>query len=269
MKTDILNFNRLGLMFRRYFAERSRFELIQWITMIIVFMFLRNNVTGISISIVVSGVIYASSFYKEIHSPGSGVAYFMIPASQLEKTILGVVITSFYYFVMILVAYIVGNLLGTLFFNMLASLNGAIGLDLFHHSSLQWSLFSVSFAEPGWVNVNVNGSSNFFENATTNYLLRIFHLFLIGQSIYMLGSIYFKHIRFFATFLATIVIGLILLIVFATEARLLFGNFNAIPNYSLNYDFSHTVGSILKNALWLLPPFLWVVSYFRLTEKQV
>jgi len=257
MKTDILNFNRLGLLFSRFFGERSRYELIQWITMTIVFMFLRNNMAGMAIAILVSGVVYASNFYKEIHSPGNGAAYFMIPASQLEKTILGVVMTSFYYFVMIIIAYVIGNLLGTLLFNMLASLNDIIGIDLFHHSPLQWSLLHISI-EP-WLD----------KTEHNNFILFLLRLFLIGQSIYMLGSLYFKRNHFFATFLTTIVIGLILLIVFATEARLLFGNFNVTPNQSLSYDFSHTVGSILKSVIWLIPPFFWVVSYFRLTEKQV
>jgi len=265
MKTDILNFKRLGLLFQRYFIERSRTELIYWIIMVIVFMFIRN-VTQVMIGlIVIAGAFYASHFFREIHSPDNGVAYFMIPATQLEKTILGVVMIFFYYFIMILIAYIVGNLLGTFLNNMLASIN----MSPFHHSPLQWWLYSSISVKTVWTNVNVNGSDNLIRIESTNYLLRTFHLFLIGQSIYMLGSIYFKRNQFLATFLVTNVIGLILLIVFATEARLLYDNFTVTPNHSLGYDFSHTVESILKSVIWLIPPFFWVVSYFRLTEKQV
>jgi len=258
MKTDILNFNRLGLLFQRFFGERSRYELIQWLTMTIVFMFMRNNVIGMTIAILVSGVVYASNFYKEIHSSGNGVAYFMIPASQLEKTILGVVITSFYYFAMIIVAYVIGNLLGTLLFDMLSSLNGIIGINLFHYSSLQWNLFDISSAP----RINTIGHDSLF-------ILHLFEIFLIGQSVYLLGSIYFKRNHFFATLLSKIIVGLILLIVFAIELRLIFGNFSMIPNHNISYDFGNTFGSILRNIIWLVPPFFWVVSYFRLTEKQV
>ena len=255
MKTNQLNIKRLELLFRRFFSERFRNELIQWVTMTIVFMFLRNNGVGMIIAILVSGVVYASNFYKGIHAPGNGIAYFMIPASQLEKTIVGVVMTSFYYFVMILIAYAIGNLLGTLLFNLIASLNGIIGIDLFHHSALQWTLFGV-FMQP-------------YMSGHAYALSHLFKAFLIGQSIYLLGSIYFKRNHFFATFLAIIVTGLILLIVFATELRLIFGNFTFLPNQSLSIDFGRTVGSILGNIIWLLPPFFWVVSYYRLTEKQV
>ena len=268
MKTNIFSFNRLGLLFRRFFAERSRYELIQWITMTIVFMFLRNFGVGIAIAIVVSGVIYASNFYKEIHLVGNGAAYFMIPASQLEKTILGVVITSFYYFAMIVVAYIIGNLLGTFLNNIFASMNIMInanifGLNLFHYSPLHWYLFHIPVGP--------------FEdtNGHTNFVIGLYELFWIGQSIYLLGSIYFKRNHFFATFLATNVIHIILLILFVLELKLFYGhesmtlNFNSANNRLFFYGFDKMIGRILEVGLWLLPPFFWVVSYFRLTEKQV
>jgi len=269
MKTKQLNIKRLGFLFQRFFGERSRQELIQWTTMMIVFMVLRNNAVGMSIAILVSGVVYASNFYKEIHSPGSGIAYFMIPASQLEKTILSVVMTSFYYFIMILIAYIIGNLLGTLLNNMIASMNNlVIDFNLFHHSALQWKLFGGS--NNHLISVSMDGQpGNFFEKGHSFFLLHLFEAFLIGQSIYLFGSIYFKRNHFFATFLATIVIGLILLIVFSTELRLIFGSFSMTSNSSLGYNFGKTIGSILKSIIWLLPPFFWVVSYYRLTEKQV
>jgi len=270
MKTDIFSFSRLGLLFRRFWGERSRYELIQWITMTIVFMFIRNaNAVGLAMAILISGVIYASNFYKDIHSQGSGVAYFMIPASRLEKTILGVVMTSFYYFAMIIIAYVIGNLLGTLVNNVIASTSSVlVDLNLFHHSTLQWKLFGNY--NDSLVNVSVNGQpSNFFTKEHPNFLFHLFELFLIGQSIYLLGSIYFKRNHFFATFLATIVIELILLIVFSTELRLIFGNFSFTPNNSLSYDFGNTVRSILKYIVWLIPPFFWIVSYFRLSEKQI
>jgi len=264
MKTDSLNFKRLGLLFRRFFIERSRYELIQWITMMIVFMFLRNNSVGMTMAILISGVVYASNFFKDIHSRGNGAAYFMIPASQLEKTIVGVVMTSFYYLAMIIVAYLIGNLLGTFLNNMLAGINILPGFSPFHHSPLQWHLFS-GFSDP-FVNINVNGDSKFLGNTFSNHLYHLFCLFLIGQSIYMLGSIYFKRNHFLATFLAVFVIQLLLFLLFAAILRLVFG----INNGQIStYEWGMMVGKILKSLLWLLAPFFWVVSYFRLSEKQI
>jgi len=274
MKTNIFSFNRLGLLFQRFFAERSRYELIQWVTMMIVFMFIRNINPAMLIAILVSGVIYASNFYKEIHSSGNGAAYFMIPASQLEKTIVGVVITSFYYFAMIIITYVIGNLLGTLLNNLIASTNvmQMIGLNFIHHSDLQWKLFDISLKPE-----IIEKGQNFFERTHSSFFLGLFGLFLLGQSIYLLGSIYFKRVPFFATLLALNVIQTIIGIVFLTEFVLIVGNIYNLGGISNSYDLGQTVGHTIYNLVhklpeiifWLLSPFFWIVSYFRLTEKQV
>ena len=257
MKTNLFNFNRLGLLFQRYFAKRFQTELIYWGIMAIVFMFIRNTVPAMAGLIIIAGVFYAARFFREIHYPGNGVAYFMIPASQLEKLTVGVIMTSFYYFAMMIIAYVVGNLLGTFLNNTIASMNiSIIGFNLFHHSLLQWKLFGISI-EP-W----------FIEKEHTNFLLYCFEAFLVGQSVYLLGSIYFKRNPFFATFLSLIVVQLFLFILLLIELKLFFGT------YSINFEISafslgRIVSHIFKVAVWALPPFLWVVSYFRLKEKQI
>ena len=257
MKTDQINFNRLGLLFQRFFIERSRTELVYWSIMAIVFMFLRNNIPGMIGLIVIGGVVYASRFFKEIHYPGNGVAYFMIPATQLEKLIVGIVITSFYYFAMMMITYAAGNLLGTFFNNMLASMNINIlfGFSPFHYSPLQWKLLGSP------IEAMISEGSGMH----TNIMTFLFELFLVGQSIYLLGSIYFKRNQFFATLLATNIIQILLFILFVVELKLFFDTTNLELS---NYEWGRTVGHVLRGFIWLLPPFFWVVSYFRLTEKQ-
>ena len=253
MKTNSFNFNRLGLLFQRYFIERFHTELIYWSILVIVFMLIRNVVPLMALLITIAGVFYAARFFRGIHFPGSGIAYFMIPATQLEKLIVGVVMTSFYYFVMMIITYIVGNLLGTFLNNVFASTNMMIGFSFFHYSPLQWKLFGTF------------GNLGFLQNGQANFLLYLFVLFLVGQSVYLLGSIYFKSNQFFATFLATNVIQFLLFILFAVELKL----FGTGADLNLSYDWGTMVGNVLRILIWLLPPFFWVVSYFRLTEKQV
>jgi len=257
MKTNLFSSNRIGLLFQRYFAERFQTELIYWSIMVIVFMFIRNNTPVMAGLILIAGVFYAARFFREIHYSGNGIAYFMIPASQLEKVTVGVVMTSFYYFAMMIIAYVIGNLLGTFLNNIIASMNiSIIGINVFHHSFLQWKLFGISI-EP-W----------FTEKEHTNFLLYLFELFLVGQSIYMLGSIYFKRNQFFATFLTVIVTQLFLFILFLIELKLFLGVYSI--NFEINAtDLGRMLSHIFKIGVWLLPPFLWVVSYFRLTEKQI
>ena len=205
--------------------------------------------------IIIAGVFYAARFFREIHSSGNGVAYFMIPATQLEKMTVGIVMTSFYYFAMIIIAYAAGNLLGTLFNNMLASMNfSVVGIDIFHHSSLQWKLF-------------VTDSANPFANIGKSFF-SLFLFFLLGQSVYLLGSTYFKNNQFLKTLLATNIIQICLFILFVIELVLFTGRTNVIVE-NPSYDIGMMIGRIMRYTTCFLIPFFWVVSYFRLTEKQV
>jgi len=250
MKTSIFNFNRFGLLFQRYFMERFNTEAIYWSIMVITFALIRNVVPIMSALILIAGAFYAARFFREIHSPSNGVAYFMIPATQFEKLIVSILMTTVYFFTMMIVSYVIGNFLGAFLNNMLAN----IDLLPFQHSSIQWKLFS-------------NISTPFKESY---FLFTIFKLFLLHQSIYLLGSIYFKNNHFFKTFLAINIIQLFLLIVFIIELRLFFGFGGLNININnLSYDFGMTVGKIMRSIIYALTPFFWVVSYFRLTEKQI
>jgi hypothetical protein len=256
MKTDIFNLNRLGLLFQRYFAERFHTELIYWGIMIIVFMFIRNTPTAIFLMIIVAGVFYAARFFREIHSRSNGIAYFMIPATQLEKLTVGIVMTSFYYFAMMIITYVIGNLLGTALNNILASMNFLI---LFNHSPLQWRLFSL---DSFWNNF---GTIEYM----MDFRIWLLVLFLYSQSLYLLGGVYFKRNQTLTTYLTTNVIGFLLLIFFVVETLLIFGHLNSFAGMNFPYWWDQFFIYALQAFVSLLIPFFWVVSYFRLTEKQV
>jgi|GEM_PF-455815 len=266
MKTNIFDFKRVGLLFQRYFTERSNTELIYWSIMAIVFMLIRNVTPLMVILIIVAGAFYAGRFFREIHSRSNGVAYFMIPATQLEKLVVGIVMTTFYYFAMMMIAYVAGNLLGTFINNMLASVD-FIGLNIFHHIPLQWKLFEATIP-----NTTVIFNSSGIPSYQTNYisLFNILVAFLLVQSIYLFGSIYFKSNQTLKTFLAVNVIQILLVIVLVIEVRLITGGFSInMTTMQSAHDFGEMVRNIVRPIVYLLPPFFWVVSYFRLTEKQV
>jgi len=257
MKTNIFNLRRVGLLFQRYFIERSRSELIYWGLMAIVFMFMRNSIPGMFGFILIAGVLYASRFFKEIHHSGNGLAYFMIPATQLEKLTVSIVITTFYYFAMMIIAYVIGNLAGTFLNNMLASMD-YLPNGLFHHSSLQWKLFE----ETG-----VSVFSKKFGIEKMLYIVSIFRSFIFFQPLFLFGGIYFKKNQAFKTFAATILFYIFLAIIIQVEAKLIFGD--ALPTGENVEHWFWTFVNTVKIFFTLLPLFFWVVSYFRLTEKQV
>jgi len=258
MKTNVFDFKRIGLLFQRYFVERFRSELIYWGIMAIVFMFFRNNVQTISTLIIVAGAFFAARFSKEIHHSGNGVAYFMIPASQLEKLTVAIVITSFYYFAMMMITYIIGNLAGTFLNNLLASLD-FFPNALFHHSSLQWKYFE-----------GINHNFFTFQDAGVNmqYSAPFFVGFLLSQSLFLLGGIYFKKNQTFKTFSVLILFFIFLSIVILIEGKLILDVTSFTGKDFENWD-SNLFANAAKIFYSLLPLYFWVVSYFRLTEKQV
>jgi len=261
MKTNIFDFKRFGLLFQRYFAERSHTELIYWSIMAIVFMFIRNNPPFTLLFIIIAGAIYAARFFREIHSRSNGVSYFMIPATQLEKLIVGIIMTTVYYFAMMVIVYVIGNLVGTFLNNMIAGINV---IPFVHHSSLEWQFFMSGDDNGGLVQTFALRHS---------YVAATFRTFLFFQSIFLLGSIYFKNNQAGKTFFTAFVITLLLLILLIIEARLFGVSDLEILNIQLSpssaREWGMTTGRILRHVRYLLPPFLWVVSYFRLTEKQI
>jgi hypothetical protein len=237
--------------------ERFHTELIYWGIMVVVFMFFRNVVPVITLLILIAGVFYAARFFKKIHYPSSGIAYFMIPATQLEKLVVGIVITSFYYFVMMMVVYVIGNLFGTFLNNILASIN-VFGFNFFSHSHLQWKLFeNIDFLDP-------HDTMKFIR-----YPVLYFTIFLYTQSLYLLGSIYFKSNQFIKTFLSVKIIGLLLLILYVIELRLIFGDINTFANIKFPANWDAILYYVMQTTLALSSLFFWIVSYFRLTEKQI
>jgi len=266
MKTTVFDFNRIGLLFQRYFTERFNTEVIYWGIMVIVFMFIRNVDPLIIGLILIAGIFYAARFFREIHSRNNGVAFFMIPATQLEKLLVGIIMTSFYYFALMMITYAIGNILGTFANNMLASMD-FIGLNIFHHSPLQWKLFESNIAN---TTVVFNSSSIPAYEANYTSLFKIFVSFLLVQSVYLFGSIYFKSNQALKTFLSVFVIQILLLIVLVIIVRLTGdGNIQINIDSSAINEWGKPVRIMLKTFLYLLIPFFWVVSYFRLTEKQV
>jgi hypothetical protein len=268
MKTTVFSVPRFFLLLRRSFAERKQVELIYWGMMLIAFGLLRNFVFGIGFLLFVAGVFYAARFLRDIHSPTRGVAYFMLPATQLEKITMAIVFTHFYYLAMALLCYVLGNLLGTVFNNLMASVplvaSGYLEMDeIFSYLPLRWVLFET----------NVSATTVFTTSTTLGsftYFGVFAPIFLLLQSIFLLGGIYFKSNQTFKTFLAINLIQLLLLILFVLEMRVFAGDGASVGRMHPE-EGAHLLSVVLsglKCLAYLLMVFFWGVSYVRLTEKQ-
>jgi hypothetical protein len=240
--------------------ERFHSEIIYWSIMCVVFIFMRNSATTCAVFISIAGLFFAARFLREIHSSTNSIHYFMIPATQIEKLTVSLLFTIVYFYIMMLIAFILGNLVGTGLNNLLASLDFPF-FSLFKHRELSWSLFEgTAPAAHGTV--------------TSCFAWRFFRLFIIVQSIFTLGGIWFKRNQSFKTIFALIISAFAIFIVLLLELKIITGTTSFVVNNStVNHGkasvFFTDLTNILDYFFWLLPPFLWLTSYFRLTEKEV
>jgi hypothetical protein len=253
----IFDFKRIGLLMQRYYLERFQGELMFWGVSIICMMFFRNSVDGVLGFAIVVAIIRNASFFREIHSPTNRINYFMIPATQIEKFVASLFYTIIYFWCMVFVVYIIGNILGTWANNLLANTGLLSNILGFRHQDLNWVVF------------------DFIKIAGVGDTLVSFVGILIIQFVFLLGSIYFKKNQLVKTILALVIIGLFFALIsgfaakqfLADNTEMLASGFNL--KLLLKAPIMKSMGIILNIFFYLLTPYLWLVSYIRLTEKEV
>ncbi|MBV5343028.1 hypothetical protein JZU68_05270 [bacterium] len=141
--------------------------------------------------IIIAGFIFAGRMYKSFSYTPGGMHYLLIPATHLEKLVSGIILSTFYFLAGVLLSYFIGNTVGTHLGNLIFGLNNTVHFQLFETAN------------------EINRMSS---DSNLSYL-DMFVGFAIVQSIFLLGSIYFKRNTIGKTMLSiiafTVVIGLI------------------------------------------------------------
>lgn len=253
------NINRLGLTLKRYFIENKQRELTFWGIAMVFFTLINmtqsgGNLISVVMFLNIAGFIFAAKAFKVFNYTPSGMHYLLIPATHLEKMITAVLLSTFYFFAMILVTYTIGTTVGISVSNLIFDTNNPIQYPLLQSVPdyyVQGQLIR-------------SGSS----------ILDTFIVFAGIQSIFMLGSIFFKGNAIGKTMLSIIAIGMLLGLFELFLLKITFGAYQSFggmllisgPMSALLFPGVETIVSIFKYALI---PFFWVVTYFRLTEKEV
>lgn len=248
------NFKRLGLLFQRYFVENKQREITFWGITIFVFMIFRGS-SAAEMFLMISGLIFATNMFKIFAYTPGGMHYLLIPATHTEKIVSAIILSTIYYFCMFILAYTAGTWLGIELGNIL------FGLD----KPLTFSFFQMD-------NISVVHNGQMIQH---DGLLKTFIRFIISQSMFLLGSLFFIRNAAAKTFLSIIAVSLVLIGIQLVLIKINFGTWNMnvqlnstlfVPNgIKLYNDYAW----ILKPIPYIMIPFLWLVSYFRLTEKQV
>lgn len=199
------------------------------------------------ILLIVFGYIVSSFSFQEIHDPRSGVYALTSPGSTLEKYVARILLTSIGWTIVVTLAYMVTTAIGA----------GVAGLIL---------------GESHGIFVPNNGV--FWE---------IIGTYLVSQSIFVFGSIYFKKAAFFKTVLVAVLLAIIYAFFFAVVLRVAYWNVftRIIPTDAQINAFIAAVppeGIRVAEALervidyigWIVVPiFFWFAGYVRLRETEV
>ncbi|HLP05670.1 MAG TPA: hypothetical protein VK152_09600 [Paludibacter sp.] len=252
MKTYLSN---VILQVRRYFWENLNSELSFWAIITLLFTILDQRDFVIAV-LFLSGVYKTARISKEIRSNKKNIRYFLLPISHAEKAGAFFLLNTVYHFIMTITAYCIGNLLVTFTYHQILHLQVPVNWDLFQKT----------------ISIDTNGV---YQLKTENAFWGILMFFALSQSVFALGTLYFKRFAVTKTFFSVVLILGILLftqvVLFKTlwsvkhlenalYPSLLMINNSTLPAF---------VNTIVVSGSCVALPFLWITSYFRLSEKQV
>jgi hypothetical protein len=272
---QFFSFKRFTLLVLKHWADnKKRYTLsvfafigllITWFVLTILTGFERipmgREVQTITFFFLIFGVgtFYASQYFNDLGSRAKGLNFLLVPASAFEKLLCSLLYTALLFLVVFLASFYLVDVL-------MVSIANAIPASV----------------QPGDKAVVVNVFDMtmlpFNKDMAFNYIFT----FLSVQSAFLLGSVYFEKYSFIKTIIGVFILGFIILcLVFFFYEELLppghhikgFLTSYLVREDGVNDRLIQIPGWIGKTLQFLLmyaiAPFLWIVTYYRLKEKQV
>lgn len=205
------------------------------------------------------GCFYASQYFNDLGSRPKGINLLLVPATSFEKLLCSLLYTVLLFFIVFTATYYLVDVL-------------MVGIAKTLPPSLKAS------GMPVVVNVFDIINLPFSEDTTLNFLFFFFSV----QTAFLLGSVYFEKFSFIKTVISGFVCGFILfcLVYFFNEQLLPLGDYpkGFLTSYRVRVDGVNDrlveipawIGQVLRFLVtYAIAPFLWIVTYYRLKEKQV
>jgi hypothetical protein len=209
----------------------------------------------------ITGSIFASTTFSMLGNKDQGVYWLGFPASHLEKLVCSI----FYTTIVFSVVY------ATSFFLVKTAAVAVIKAVVAAHPGYQW--------EP----LDWNHPNKFFQQFP--YFI---YAFFAVQALYLLGSVYFSRFSFIITTIigAVLIFGFVLLLVrisitFELEHERYIWKFFSASAYNIRpdgsyfdmgreYSISHLAEQILLFFIkFAWAPVFWVITWYRLKEKEI
>lgn len=251
---DTFSLNRIRLLLERYFVENVYREILFWSIIALIFTVFDQRTFVITV-LFISGLFFSANLFKQLWQGNNSTFYMLLPATHTEKLIATIFLSSIYHFGMTVFAYTIGNMLVTLIYHTMLRIDIPVSWDLFYSTS--------NYIENG-----------FMQTAVKNEFWEIWGKFAVMQAIVMVGALYFKR---YATLKTIASIGFLVIILIAIQ--LLFFKtvwdvkhlHNAFFNVIVMYNdgtLPPVLGQLLSISIFVLIPYFWMISYFKLKERQ-
>ncbi|HEV3326743.1 MAG TPA: hypothetical protein VG052_14090 [Puia sp.] len=276
------SFARWGLLVKKHWAENYKRYLLSLLAMggLLVawysFILIMDKVDPLGIffqysayyvGLYFTGCLYASMFFSELGSKTTGISYLSLPASPLEKLLCAVFFGVFLFFIAYTLVFYLVDIPMVELSNRLIRLHPRVwpGTDQFVPALAVYNVFTPK-------------ASAIIGEAEYHFLLLGF--FAI-QSCFLLGSVYFPRYSFIKTIVLVLLFTLILTIFFKEAI------FDTMPDGWQNnilawdrYNEHWTHLQKVRLPWWLdqtatlllqysVPPVFWIITYYRLKEKEL
>lgn len=230
METNsFFNINRLKLLVLRDFGINYKTMLIATAAVGGFLMFIgtltiifgeksmnQQNILGMVMpTLIIMGLISTSMVFSELHSPHKGYIYLTLPASAFEKLIAAWLVSS--------VFYVIFSMALLLFLNV------------------YYILIALLFSSQSVELVNIFSPE----------VLKPLGVYMVVQSGFLLGAIYFRKVNFLKTILAFFVLNVLIAIYVGVLGKILFGHFGINSNdfnktFELKASFENQIVPIAK-----------------------
>jgi len=255
MKTNnILDIKRLGFLLRRQIFSNGKSMMIALVGVSGIMLFITLlvgffNPTALNslhhlyfTAMFIGGYIFTSNIYAELYPVHRSYHYLTLPVSVTERLLSGWIISGILY-----------SLIALLIIGIIVLLSNLI--------------LSIALVNAPVQTLLLKGA------------LKTTSIYLITQTIFLLGAAYFKKNNFLKTILALFLFTLALQIFVTVFGYLLFGSFSATDGQFTGVNFSdyqlenlfltHIPKASRFIYYWLLGPFLLVTTWFCLKEREV
>ncbi len=271
---QFFSFNRFRLLVLKHWADNKKrygLSVIAFIGLLIawfVLFMLTDSERPMSkdlqqvtffLSLFALGTFYASQYFHDLGSRAKGINFLLVPASTFEKLLCSLLYTVVVFIVVFTAAFYLVDIALVAISKSFAGANEAADkitvVNMFKINLLQFN-----------------------KDSTVNFLL----IFFSVQSVFLLGSVYFEKYSFIKTIIAGFIACFVLfcLLYFFNELVLPKGGYHRgfLTSYRVHVDGINDrliqvpgwIGEVFRYmVMYATAPFLWIVTYYRLKEKQV